>query len=534
VTQPLCPLLTSLLLLASGAVQPAGVPSAWQAVVEQYARLDQPEQRQWLRELLGRLDRANRVVLAPGEAADQRAGHAALLKQAAQGRTIPQSELLELLRQTDQREKAAIERLARRFRIRVYDTFRLRRDEYNRRRGAWDRAIASWEAAGSPFAEQPRLIDWLEVAIASSMPGSAAALPDVPESQGGKRKAESRAPVPRSALSFPQRGLHTAHEPAGGRMELSGPATPGRQAGTPEAEPPSAVPRRAVSPPQVASGPAAVDRRPGGSVPQPAELPLVFERSPPESIPPIRPASPDVGALVAGVGPRRAAGASPKLAGQAVANLLPPEQGPPLRSPAEGPPRLSATDELIAGASPATREGIRTFSRRPDQPTSRSAEKPKALPRKPAPAPSRAASAASHPSLQPPPATGRTHRVNLAELATRVAGNNLALRVLEAELDQDHPWDARRLGPLVDRLGILAMRRHDLAVFHELITPRERERVGSLDSPQAAIARLADRIVEARTHASGPHFIGSEAQRRAELDQLDELSRQLAEMASQK
>jgi hypothetical protein len=138
------------------------------------------------------------------------------------------------------------------------------------------------------------------------------------------------------------------------------------------------------------------------------------------------------------------------------------------------------------------------------------------------------------PKLDNPPPARPTHRVNLAELTTRVAGTNLALQTLEAELDENDGWDARRLAPLVDRLRSLVLRHNDLALFRQLISPGERSSVGRLESPRAAISRLAARISEARTHAAGPGFIGTEARRRAELRKLDELSRQLAEMSSQK
>ena len=74
---PCRPLLLGLLLTASAAAQPADTPSGRQPVLEHYAALDPAGQQRWL---------------------------------------------------------------ARRFRIRVYDTFRLQRAEYARRRSAWDRA----------------------------------------------------------------------------------------------------------------------------------------------------------------------------------------------------------------------------------------------------------------------------------------------------------------------------------------------------------------------------------------------------------
>lgn len=483
--QPLCRLLTGLVLLAPPAVQPADSPLGWQSAAEQYAGLEPGEKRRWIGDLLARLDRASRVVLPPGEAAGQQSRHAALLGEVARGRSIPHAELVKLLRQTDEREKAAIERLARRFRIRVYDTFRVRRGEFARRRKAWDQVLAAWEAAGAPFEQQDRLIDWLRAAIGRSTPGSVGSLPGVPKFDVPKfgRFAEIRRPL----VLRPPAESQTPRQPAGGEIQPSGPPLPEPVV----VVPPEPSERRPVSGRGPAGRPAAAPVR------RPAELPLVVGQSAPEGIRPMQPASRGVAGLVAGVGPRREAGTLPQAAAQPESALPLSDRALVAVAPAAARQRLSATDARIATAI------------RAGQPPPRSVRRPQ-------------------PPARPP------HRVNLAELAARVAGSNLALQALEAELEEDRRWDARRLGPLVDRLGILVMRRDDLALFHRLISVRERARVGGLESPQAAISRLAARIFEARTRAAGPGFLGSEAQRRAELRELDALSRQLAEMASQK
>jgi len=532
--QPLWPLLMSLLLLASPAAEPADAPSGWQTILDQYTGMAPAEKQQWIRVLLGRLDRANWVMLAPDEAAGQQARHAVLLRQSAQGRTVPQAEVLRLLRQTDQQEKAAIERLARQFRMRVYDSFRLQREEYARRRAAWDRIGASWEAAGSPFDQQARLIDWLEAAIRSSTPGSVAPLPDAstaellagvpqplllppPTERPGQppptvRPETVRPPQPVAGRSQPKRPageVHLPNQPTNGQMQQAGPPVPL----------PPAVPRQMPAGPP-APGRSAADRPVAAPRRQPAELPLVLGESARVSAPPMPLSSRDVAALAAGSGPRRAGDAPSKISGQPASSLPPGERAVPLVPPAVAAQRLLATDAPIAAARLA------------GQPPPRTADGPAPLlPDSLGVRP--AASQVTRPSPQPPPARP-PHRVNLAELAARIAGTNLALQAIEGELEEDRAWDARRLGPLADRLGILVMRKNDLAVFYKLVSPRERARVGRLDSPQRAISRLAARIFEARTRASGPDFIGSQSERQAELRELDELSAQLAEMASPK
>jgi len=139
------------------------------------------EQHAWIRETIARLDRANQLVLAPDKAAQHKTRYAVLLRQMSQGKRVTPTEAEELLRQADRREQAAIEQLARRFRTEVYQTFRQRRGTFTRRRAAWNRVLADWDAAGSPPEEQGRLIDWLQAAIRVSSPDSVGPLPIDPE-----------------------------------------------------------------------------------------------------------------------------------------------------------------------------------------------------------------------------------------------------------------------------------------------------------------------------------------------------------------
>ena len=133
--QPLCRLLTSVSLLAPAVVPPKTVPAGEMPSLALPATLDPAAQRQAVRQVLTRLDRANRIVLAPEEVAIERARAILLMRQMTQGKLLPPAELDRLLQQTDQREKAAIERLARQFRLEVYRTFRQRRGLFTRLRG---------------------------------------------------------------------------------------------------------------------------------------------------------------------------------------------------------------------------------------------------------------------------------------------------------------------------------------------------------------------------------------------------------------
>ena len=82
-----------------------------------------------------------------------------------QGKAVSAARVRTLLAKADQREQEAIDRLALRFRVQVYKTFRQRRAVFTHRRAAWNHVLADWKAAGSPPGQQNLLIDWLELAL---------------------------------------------------------------------------------------------------------------------------------------------------------------------------------------------------------------------------------------------------------------------------------------------------------------------------------------------------------------------------------
>ena len=123
-------------------------------------------------------------------------------------------------------------------------------------------------------------------------------------------------------------------------------------------------------------------------------------------------------------------------------------------------------------------------------------------------------------------------RVNVDELAVRIAGCNMAFRALEVELDEKGTWNAARLEPLVNRLKILVVRRGDLDLFRALLPVDKRSTVAKLEKPKSAMSQLGARIFEARRAATSPEFKGTAAARRVELGRLEMLSRRLAEAAA--
>jgi hypothetical protein len=159
----------------------------------------------------------------------------------------------------------------------------------------------------------------------------------------------------------------------------------------------------------------------------------------------------------------------------------------------------------------------------------------------PAVVPSVAAAARSVPSRSAPPAAAPPEpaaaeqvRVNTEELTAQIAGSNLTLRTLEAELDEKHAWNAERLESIVRRLDVVVVKNRDLSLFRDLITPAQQALVGQIASPRPLISQLANRIVEVRSRVQGADFAGPEAQRQAELRRLDALSTRLGNLAAEK
>ncbi len=460
----LCLLLTSVVLAAAQAAPPAN---------HHPDEISAPQQRM-VGAVLTRLNRANRLASNPEELVAPPQQYAALLRRVTHGRAVSQAELRELLQETDRREKAAIERLARRFRVEVYRTFRQQRGVFTRRRAAWHRVETQWKAAGARFEEQDRLLEWLELAIQSSLPDTIGPLPEDP-----------------------------AFDPA-------------LQPETETQRPPAIVrnePSQSIEEPIPA--PAALKTsQPVVSLPVPGANLTVRNRDAAGPDNPPQPGievvdAPRVGTLpVRSVAPRNVADRRLPSADLTGGRPLPaPTRPPAMEDPSadpvlpEPPAAADAADASDEAAPPPSYEAVEFVAWLPQ-------------PDEVAPAASRV-------------------EVNLDELTARIAGANLALRALEAELEKSWTFNGRRLGPLVDRLSTLAARHSDLAVFRQLISAGQRSLVGRLESPRAAISQMAARVYEARTHANAPDFRATPTEREAELRYLDEISRQLARLAAE-
>ena len=75
-----------------------------------------------------------------------------------------------------------VERIARSYRIQIYNVFRSERDEYNRRRASADEILDAWTAAGHDPDHRSLVIAWFRQAIVASEAGEDnASLPALPQ-----------------------------------------------------------------------------------------------------------------------------------------------------------------------------------------------------------------------------------------------------------------------------------------------------------------------------------------------------------------
>lgn len=216
------------------------------AVVRAIAAMEPADQQKALAQLERRLDLANRLLLPPDQAAQRRASVAAALRQP----NVTWDLIRELVIETDRRERAAITRLVRQFRVKVYETFYGDRKEYDARLDSLNRVMESWGKHGG-FDRQHVMIEWLMAAVNSSLPTTKGPLPPEPRFDLPGNLADVLA-------ADPKKGIGNAVSP---RPEpvVSGPPTPaGNGASRPSSERPAAQSPASESP----SPPASDDEKP--------------------------------------------------------------------------------------------------------------------------------------------------------------------------------------------------------------------------------------------------------------------------------
>jgi hypothetical protein len=554
VTPALGLLLTTCALAADPAADKE--PSARaEATLQRVAKLPPDYQQVWLRLLEQRSGWSALLTMKPEDAQRERERVAKILHQ----KNVAWSDLLALMRQLDQREKAAVSRMVRVYRTQVYENFRQRGTELVDRQEAWYRIWSAWEKAGSPPEQQDRLMDWLADAIKASSKDSLRPLPADPkfgrdvelvpaalvqrlrEEQSRQRVAQSppprreegNVPVP----EFPVHGQLPLRVP-NPEWDIRRANTAGNDilARRSQTSPPAAVahvpsvrlPRLrnpstlvGLDPLEVTALPAppryaaklAVDFKATGEIGRAEEVvaksgqhsatpQAISGMRPPSELPPLRaiapPAEPSVAGLApaaplpAAVSPRETPGATPETS----------------REPAPRADVLAMLPHklLQSTVTEPERPALRTVLRQP--------------------------LGTDTPKLDTTAPDGHA-QVNVDELRTRIEGINLSLRTLEGELNDKRELSPDQLNGLLSRLDILVLRQRDLALFRNLITPREQATVGQIDSSQSAVATLGTRIAEVRTRLRQNESL-SEKERAAALKQLNDFSDRLATLTSEK
>ena len=501
------------LVLPHAAGESSGAPSATSPNVQaRLEAMDAPAREAWARMKLARLDRANRVVLEPAAVAQQHARVEKIIRPFVDGTSDWRRRVEFLNHELQLAERAAVDHLARRFRMTLYRTFRLDRPEYDRRRATLMRLVKQWKAADSPADQQHKVVDWLLLATERSATPDAGTLPPLPSFASQTSPAASVAideppkPTARAAvapLADPKPAdLHVTPESGSRVPEVVRPST---LAGPPVAEPSSrAVPEGDRTPHRAGAAPIADA---GSTVTTPR-----------------RPTSPPTPPAAALVGPPEK---KPTPVALPIATEVPKPRATP-RLPVESPPAgdkpVSPPVRAVADAEKTPRRGVAAPV--VDDTSTSIAPRRAARPSPPSPT-----ATLDEP---PEPAAVRSMQVNVSELAAKIAGNNMALRRLAAELDQKRTWDARQLEPKIARLAPLVARTDDLAMIRDLLPERGRARVGQPESPGDIIGDLGAKIAAARSRVQSGSFSGTQADRQAELDRLDALSRKLAEMVVQR
>jgi hypothetical protein len=133
--------------------------------------------------------------------------------------------------------------------------------------------------------------------------------------------------------------------------------------------------------------------------------------------------------------------------------------------------------------------------------------------------------------VEPPPGTTQgmvsEARIELTELTARISGYNSALKRLVGQLQSDDIWSAEQLAEALHELNDLAAHKSQLTLYHDLISDDERLAVGEPAPLGAAVSLLGAKIFATREAIANRAGGGAR-----ELTSLDQLSRQLAKLAS--
>jgi len=376
----------------------------------------------------------------------------------------------------------AVERAARDYRIRIYDTFHRDRPEYDSRREAGDRVLSGYRRSGQRPDHGEILESWFAQARAASSPDQIGPLPELPdfaaefpaEPDSARAAADSTAVGGRQASADKTADLRTSEAAAANRsFQMS---VAGKVGG--------ALLRAAM-------------RTPNGSTAEPLPQ-LHIEVGRPNNVDGnelavdehIDPIIVDTGNMTP-VAPENPGDLASQPAAQPNAN-----------EPAIDPqPELPDTEE-VADASTAPEAPVAADP----SPTEPAVEVEQEV------------------SVVPSAAAQR--------LATRVTRFNHALNELVAETAVDSPAKLFDIARLLNDLVELAGQRPEIASELAALSPAEREAVPDLLPIEPAVTGLQATMIKTRTELDTGNFFGSDAERQQAQQLLDVLEKQLLSLAS--
>lgn len=156
-----------------------------------------------------------------------------------------------------------LQRLARDYRIEVYNTFRTNRNEFERRRRALDRVVKIWREAGARPEDEAAMAEWLNQARIHSRRGATKPLPALPmfsakQDRGGTRKLEKE--IEKDTLAEPSPLSDSIPDAAGRPLPTPAPRVAEEKLARVPAEQPSRIrqpdlelPRASVPAPEAAT-----------------------------------------------------------------------------------------------------------------------------------------------------------------------------------------------------------------------------------------------------------------------------------------
>lgn len=570
------------LILAAFWPWPSQIHAGQPAPARRYAQLEQMDTQArvaWVETMLKRLDKANGVVLAPAAIAKQHSRFESMLVAFVENRAHWQEQVVRFEAELALGQRAAIEHLTRQYRIESYHTFRGDYRGYERRRVHLERLLAGWRESGARSDEQHKVVNWLLAASRGSTDPGGDRLPPLPHVEGHRQARPTERSIARSnpSPSEPQRSELPALKPSASAV------LPEVEPALPPALSDATVPLSGPRPSGVLTGRAVaatgseVLRPPVLYTPPAVELPLAVHRSTPRPhhvamLPSFKSfrftAPPEPAAIasslripwrqppsMAGV-TRRISRPQPQIAGVATP-VSPHQAADPLafaRTKVDRLTMASSRGRLIPANNAAILQAMQTgkttsmptaftptgdgssrssHSHQTTRPTARLARSGSASFGRDAAAPADSTRRAL-PSQSPgqsrrlsPTKNPTEVKINLDELASRIKGNNRAMRRLAARLVQNDDWDAKSLGSVLDELAPLVARKDDLKLIRECISPKLQDRLGKLESGSDLISDLGSKIARARSQVEKGKFQGTPAERKAELKQLGRLSRRL-------